>query len=80
MTYSRHDITETYHLMGYPEAQIEQIQKMGLLAGNNMTWLTLLSALPLLGSYLTPHPKDTSAGIRKDGDYLRHPPQDASSR
>lgn len=48
LTYARHDVLEMYHLMGYPEAQIEQIQKLGLLAGNNMVWLTAFSVLPFL--------------------------------
>lgn len=48
LTYSRHDVMEVYHLMGYPEAQIEQIQKLGLMNGNTMTWMTSLSMLPFL--------------------------------
>ena len=43
---------EMYHLMGYPEAQIEQIQKSGLLIGNRMTWLMAFSVLPFLGYLL----------------------------
>jgi len=49
MTYAHHDIIEMYHLMGYPQAQIDQIQKTGLLTGNSMTWLALFSMLPFLG-------------------------------
>ncbi len=49
LTHARHDVTEMYRLMGYPEAQIEQIQKSGLLVGNRMTWLTAFSMLPFLG-------------------------------
>ncbi len=49
LTYAQHDVTEMYRLMGYPEAQIEQIQKSGLFAGNGMFWITLVSALPFLG-------------------------------
>jgi len=49
LTYARHDVTELYHLMDYPEAQIQQIQKSGLFAGNSMMWISLFSALPLLG-------------------------------
>ena len=52
LTYARHDIIEMYHLMGYPQAQIEQIQKTGLLTGNRMTWLMMLSLLPFLGYIL----------------------------
>ena len=52
MTYAHHDITEMYQLMGYPQAQIAQIQKSGLLTGNRVGWLTALSALPFLGYLL----------------------------
>jgi hypothetical protein len=38
-----------YQLMGYPQAQIDQIQKMGLFTGNHMTWLMSLTMLPFLG-------------------------------
>jgi hypothetical protein len=49
LTYARHDVTELYRLMGYPAAQIEQIQKVGLSTGNNMMWASLFSTLPLMG-------------------------------
>lgn len=52
MTYAHHDIIEMYHLMGYPQAQIDQIQKTGLLAGNSMAWLTSFSMLPFLAYLL----------------------------
>jgi hypothetical protein len=52
LTYARHDVMEMYRLMGYPEAQIEQIQKSGLLIGNRMTWLMVFSMLPFLGYLL----------------------------
>jgi hypothetical protein len=48
LTYARHDIIEVYHLMGYPEAQIEQIQKTGLLTGHRMNWLMLFFMVPFL--------------------------------
>jgi hypothetical protein len=48
LTFARHDILEMYQLMGYPQAQIDQIQKVGLLTGNRMSWLMGLSALPFL--------------------------------
>jgi len=48
MTFAQHDMMEMYRLMGYPEAQIEQMQKTGLLVGNRMTWLMSLSVLPFL--------------------------------
>jgi hypothetical protein len=49
VTFAQHDMLEMYRLMGYPEVQIEQMQKTGLLAGNRMTWLMSFSALPFLG-------------------------------
>ena len=52
LTFARHDMMEMYRLMGYPEAQIEQIQKSGFLIGNRMGWMTSLCMLPLLGYLL----------------------------
>ena len=49
VTFAHHDMLEIYRLMGYPEAQIEQLQKTGLLVGNRMTWLMSFSVLPFLG-------------------------------
>jgi hypothetical protein len=52
LTFARHDMMEMYRLMGYPEAQIEQIQKSGLLTGNRTRWLMAFSTLPFLGYLL----------------------------
>ena len=52
LTFANHDIMEMYRLMGYPEAQIEQIQKFGFLAGDRMGWMMALFALPFLGYLL----------------------------
>ncbi len=52
LTFARHDVMEMYYLMGYPEAQIEQIQKSGLLIGDRMMWLMAFSMLPFLGYLL----------------------------
>ena len=49
ITYSLHDITELYQLMHYPEVQLEQIRKTGLLKGSMMAWFTPICMLPLLG-------------------------------
>lgn len=49
LTFAQHDVLEMYRLMDYPETQIAQIQKMGLLTGNGMTWLMVFSAAPFLG-------------------------------
>ena len=52
LTYARHDVIEIYQLMGYPQAQIDQIQKSGLLTGNRMAWIMVFSMLPFLGYIL----------------------------
>lgn len=49
VTYAHHDIIEMYQLQGLPQAQIDQIQKMGLFTGNRMGWFTALFSLPFLG-------------------------------
>jgi len=48
LTYAFHDVTEMYRLMGYPEAQVQQMQAIGLFSGHRMVWLTGLSMLPFL--------------------------------
>jgi len=66
VTFARHDITEFYQLMGYPQAQIDQIQKMGLLTGNHMEWMTLFFMVPFMGYLLFVKqylPKKTPASI-----------------
>jgi len=52
VTFARHDMMEMYRLMNYPAAQIEQMQKTGLLTGNRMGWLMSFSVLPFLGYLL----------------------------
>ena len=52
VTFARHDVLEMYQLMGYPQAQIDQIQKTGLLQGNGLGWLMTFSVLPLLGYFV----------------------------
>jgi len=49
VTFAQHDTMEMYRLMGYSEAQIEQIQKTGMLVGNHMSWLMSFSVLPFIG-------------------------------
>jgi hypothetical protein len=49
LTYAHHDISEMYQLQGLPQAQIDQIQKMGLFTGKRMGWFTALFTLPFLG-------------------------------
>jgi hypothetical protein len=52
MTYSRHDITELYTLMGYPETQIAAIKNMGALSDGWMTWGMLAGMVPFVGYLL----------------------------
>jgi hypothetical protein len=52
LTYAHHDISELYQLQGLPQAQIDQIQKMGLFTGNRLSWFTALCSLPFLGYLL----------------------------
>jgi hypothetical protein len=52
LTYAHHDIIELYQMQGLPQAQIDQIAKIGLLTGNRMGWLTTLCSLPFLGYLL----------------------------
>ena len=52
LTYAHHDIIEMYQLMGYPQAQIDQFQKIGLFTGNRMNWMMSLSMVPFLGYLL----------------------------
>lgn len=49
ITYSRHDLMELYQLMGYPEAQLQQLKKFNFLSGSLMVRGSLLSAVPLFG-------------------------------
>jgi hypothetical protein len=49
ITFSRHDALEMYRLMDYPQSQIDQIEKTGLLAGNQFIWICAIWMLPLLG-------------------------------
>ena len=52
LTYAHHDISELYQLQGLPQAQIDQMQKMGLFTSNRLGWLTALCSLPFLGYLL----------------------------
>jgi hypothetical protein len=52
LTYAHHDIMEMYQLQGLPQAQFDQIQKMGLFTGHRMSWFTALFAVPFLGYLL----------------------------
>jgi hypothetical protein len=52
LTYAHHDISEMYQLQGLPQAQIDQIQKMGLFTGNRLGWFSTLFTLPFVGYLL----------------------------
>ena len=49
LTFSRHDALEMYRLMNYPQAQIDQMEKTGLLVGNQFIWICAIWMLPFLG-------------------------------
>lgn len=57
LTYARQDLMKFYELAGYPEEQMEQLQKFSELSGNWVVWGVLLVALPFLGYliYLKKH-------------------------
>ncbi|MEY2584483.1 MAG: hypothetical protein QOD80_509 [Verrucomicrobiota bacterium] len=48
VTYMRHDLMEVYRLMGYPEAQIAQLQQLNVFHGPMLAWSTLAFAMPLV--------------------------------
>jgi len=48
ITFSRHDVVEMYRLMGYPEAQIQLLQRSNLLAGSGMMWMMVFCMVPWL--------------------------------
>jgi hypothetical protein len=52
ITYSRHDVSELYSLMGYPEEQIAQIQKFSFAKGKTMAWFSLCGTVPFIGYLL----------------------------
>ena len=49
LTFGRIDLSEMYRLMGYPEAQIRQMQQLNLLGNNFMLLSSALGCLPLIG-------------------------------
>jgi len=49
ITYCYHDLNELYSLLGYSEAQLEQLQKFNFLKGQSMAWFTLVFTAPFLG-------------------------------
>ena len=52
LSFARHDLLEMYRLMDYPQAQIDQIQKSGLLEGNSLVWLMAFFMASFLGYLL----------------------------
>lgn len=49
LTFSRHDVIDMYRLMHFPDSQIEQLRKSGVLKGNQMPWVTVFWTLPFVG-------------------------------
>jgi hypothetical protein len=52
LTYARHGMIEMYQRMGYPQDQIDEMQRTGLFAGNWMIWFMVLFIVPFLGYML----------------------------
>jgi hypothetical protein len=48
LTFAQHDVAEMYRLMGYPEAQLQQLQQSNLLAGSGMMWIMVSCMVPWL--------------------------------
>jgi len=48
LTYSQHEIAETYHLMGYGPEQIAQIEKFQFLNSRTFAWMPVLWLVPSL--------------------------------
>jgi len=48
ITYLRHDLNEVYRLMGYPETQIAQLEKLNVFHGPMLAWSTLAFAIPFV--------------------------------
>ncbi len=51
ITYSRHDLSELYQLMGYPPAQLRELQSLPLTRKNVVLW-SLLFTVPFLAYLL----------------------------
>jgi hypothetical protein len=52
ITFQRVDLLEMYRLMGYPAAQIEQMQRFNFFSGPTFAWWSLGAMLPVLGYLL----------------------------
>lgn len=52
LTFARIDLMDMYRLMGYPERQIEQMQRFTYFTGRNMLVFMSISSLPFLGFIL----------------------------
>ncbi len=49
VTYSRHDVSELYALMGYTQDQIARMQKMSIFKGQAAAWISLAGMIPMTG-------------------------------
>lgn len=52
VTYSRHDLSELYRMMGYPEQQVAQLEQFNVLKSGMLAWSTLIFTLPVVGYLL----------------------------
>jgi hypothetical protein len=48
ITYLRHDLSDVYRLMGYPETQIAQLQQLNVFQGPMLAWSTLGFIVPFV--------------------------------
>jgi hypothetical protein len=48
ITYSRHDLIEIYRIAGYSEAQLTQLQRVNVLNGAYISWISLICTVPFL--------------------------------
>jgi hypothetical protein len=49
VTYSRHDVSEMYALMGYTHDQIARMEKMSMFKGQAAAWLSFGGVIPMIG-------------------------------
>jgi len=53
VTYLRHDLSEMYRLMGYPEQQVAQLEQFNVVfKGQTLAWSTVIFMVPCLGYLL----------------------------
>ena len=66
LTYSRHDITELYELMGYPAEQVAMMKKFSFMSGPTAGWASVGFALPFLGYLMFLRKYFVAANVKSD--------------